>query len=81
MLDALLRRFTFLKTSIILRFGEHSSRPARLFSPRPNPLQWTEISTTRKPMPLSGEAIRLMNYIDDVVRNPAPGPGAGSHAA
>jgi hypothetical protein len=25
-----------------------------------------EIERTREPMPLSGEAIRLMNYIDDV---------------
>jgi phosphoserine phosphatase len=27
---------------------------------------YTELQISRKPMPLSGEAIRLMNYIDDV---------------
>jgi hypothetical protein len=38
-----------------------------LFPPQPHPLQWRqELYTARKNMPLSGEAIRLMNYIDDV---------------
>jgi hypothetical protein len=36
--------------------------------PEPNRTAYnrTSISTPRNPMPLSGEAIRLMNYIDDV---------------
>jgi hypothetical protein len=38
------------------------------FFPRPNPTPYNEDGSTpsRETMPLSGEAIRLMNYIDDV---------------
>ena len=34
--------------------------------PTAQPTMGKELHIPRKPMPLSGEAIRLMNYIDDV---------------
>jgi hypothetical protein len=46
----------------------YESASIRSAFPHPNPTAYNEreVQTPRKTMPLSGEAIRLMNYIDDV---------------
>ena len=51
--------------------GRHVFRHVRLYTPYPKRGQWVlnqsfSFAARTPAMPLSGEAIRLMNYIDDV---------------